>query len=69
MVEALAHEMALRFQAGRLIQGPWLDGRLRLARYRRVTEPLLDYFQTWARLTAEGIDFGEPSPGSEVDGG
>jgi hypothetical protein len=54
MIVDLLEEMAVRHQQGRKIAGPWLDGKLALKKYQRVT--FTDLFGTWATLTAEKLD-------------
>lgn len=54
MVNDLVMEMAIRHQQGRKISGSWLDGKLTLKKYQRVT--FTDLFEAWAKLTAEKLD-------------
>ena len=54
MILELMTEMAARHQQGRKISGSWLNGKLALKKYQRVT--FTDLFETWAKRTAEKLD-------------
>jgi len=54
MILELMTEMAARHQQGRKISGSWLNSKLALKKYQRVT--FTDLFETWAKRTAEKLD-------------
>lgn len=54
MVNNLVMEMAAEHGKGRRVSGAWLDKKLALKTYQRIT--MTDLFETWARLTAQMLD-------------
>jgi len=54
MINDLVMEMAAEHGKGRRVSGAWLDKKLALKTYQRIT--MTDLFETWARLTAEKLD-------------